>query len=67
MQKSYKTASTAATDTPRSGSYNTRSNMQVTTKNLLLTSDYQNTGFYYLQRYQISPTLNSESFTLDYN
>ena len=44
-KKPYTTASTADTDTPRSGSYNTRSNMQVTTKNLLLTSDYHNTRF----------------------
>ena len=70
VQKPYTTASTADSDTPRSGSYNTRSNMQVTTKNLLLTSDYHNTRVYYLQKipYQSHTTLgNSESFTLDFN
>ena len=57
VQKSYTTASTAAVDTPRSGSYNTLSNIQVTTKNLLLTSDYPKYLVLLPARYHNSPTL----------
>ena len=61
------TASTAATYTQRSGSYNTRSNIQVT-YNLLLTSNYHNTRLSACKFFTSSRTTpgDTESFTPDY-
>ena len=61
------TASTADTYTQRSGSYNTRSNIQVT-YNLLLTSNYHNTRLSTCKFHTSSSTTprNTESFTPDY-
>ena len=57
VQKPYTTASAAATDTTRSRSYNTRSNIQITTKSLLVTSDYPKYQVLLPAKYHINSTL----------
>ena len=63
MQKPYTTASTAATDTPRSRSYNTRSNPNYNQKSTVDLGLPKNTRLYNLQNTASVP--HTESFTLN--